>query len=367
VRIGFFSPLPPAPTGVADYSAALLRALRKLGDVRVNDPRGDVALYHIGNNGLHREIYERAIERPGVAVLHDAVLHHFFLGTLSEREYVEEFVYNYGGWAADLARELWRRRARSGADAEYFRHPMLRRIAERSAAVIVHNPAAARMVREHAPDAIVHQIPHLFEALANPAGAEVERLRERLGILPSTTLFAVFGHLRESKRISSVVRAYGAVRGTSRSALLIAGDIVSSDYERAVAPLFQDAGVIRVPSLDEPEWWLHAHAADVCINLRYPQAGETSGIAVRMMGIGKPVVLTCGEENSAFPQGASVPVDPGPPEVEMLAAMMGWLAAAPDDRQTIGDAARRHIREQHDPDRVAAFYWRALEECGRGC
>ena len=28
----------------------------------------------------HREIYRQAIERPGVAVLHDAVLQHFFLG-----------------------------------------------------------------------------------------------------------------------------------------------------------------------------------------------------------------------------------------------------------------------------------------------
>ena len=56
MRIGFFSPLPPASTGVADYSAALLSELRKHGDVVVNSPACDIALYHVGNNHLHREI-----------------------------------------------------------------------------------------------------------------------------------------------------------------------------------------------------------------------------------------------------------------------------------------------------------------------
>jgi hypothetical protein len=290
---------------VADYSAALLRALRKLGDVRVNDSEGDVALYHLGNNSLHRRVYEHALQQPGIVVLHDAVLHHFFLGSRGEAEYVNEFVYNYGAWSEGLARDLWQRRATSAGAAEYFRYPMLRRIAERSAAVIVHNAAAARMVREHAPRARVFEIPHLFEAPAEPVAAEVERLRQRLGVMPSTVLFGVFGHLRESKRLTSVIRAFEMVR---QAALLVAGDVVSPEYQRALAPLLGTAGVIRVPLLPERAWWLHAHAADVCINLRYPAAGETSGIAVRMMGIGKPVIVTSGEG----PEAACVSVDSGP-------------------------------------------------------
>lgn len=163
MKAGFYSPLPPSHTGVADYSAALLRALQPLGRVEVDARAADVRLYHLGNNRLHREIYRRALETPGVVVLHDAVLHHFLLGTLGEREYVEEFTYNYGAWNEDLAGQLWRNRARSAADPRYFRYPLIKRIAEQSLAVIVHNPAAARMVREHAPGAAVHEIPHLFE------------------------------------------------------------------------------------------------------------------------------------------------------------------------------------------------------------
>src|SRR5262249_50347144 len=159
-RLGYFSPMPPEATGVADYSAALVPYLRRHGQVTINSP-GDVNLYHIGNNGLHRAIYDQALAQPGVVMLHDAVLQHFFLGSLDESRYVDEFVYNYGEWSRGLARELWQERSRSGADARYFARPMLKRIAAESRAVIVHNPAAAAIVREHAPSARIVEIPHL--------------------------------------------------------------------------------------------------------------------------------------------------------------------------------------------------------------
>ena len=127
---GFFSPLPPARTGVADYAAALLAELRRHGRVEVAPARSDAALYHLGNNGLHAAIYRLAMEKPGVVVLHDAVLNHFLLGQLSEAEYVDEFVHNYGEWNRGFARELWKGRANSAADERYFRYAMLKRVAE---------------------------------------------------------------------------------------------------------------------------------------------------------------------------------------------------------------------------------------------
>ena len=149
MTVGFYSPLPPAPTGVADYAQALLAALRRHGRVEVAPARCDIALYHLGNNRLHAAIYQRALARPGIVVLHDAVLHHFLLGQLSHDAYVEEFVYNYGEWQRGLAEDLWRSRAASGGDHRYFDRPMLRRAVEAARAVVVHNPAAARLVREH--------------------------------------------------------------------------------------------------------------------------------------------------------------------------------------------------------------------------
>src|SRR6202012_3145027 len=90
VTVGFYSPLPPAPTVVADYAAALLGALRRRGDVRNAPDQCDSALYHLGNNPLHSGIYQRALQQPGVVVLHHAVLHQFFLATMNPGAYFEE-------------------------------------------------------------------------------------------------------------------------------------------------------------------------------------------------------------------------------------------------------------------------------------
>jgi glycosyltransferase involved in cell wall biosynthesis len=365
VTAGFFSPLPPAPTGVADYSAALLRAMRRYGQIRVNDPHTDAVLYHIGNNHLHRGIYDQALRCPGVVVLHDALLHHYFLGALKEPDYVAEFVYNYGGWSSQHARELWAHRGRSAADPEYFRYPMLRRICESAKAVVVHNPAAARIVREHARCALIHEIPHLWNCPPALDPVETARLRDRLGVTAATTLFAVFGHLRESKRLEPVLRAFAAVRRKVNAALLIAGDFVSDDYERTITPLLSGPGIVRIPALPEHEWWMHAHAADVCVNLRYPSAAETSGIAIRLMGIGKPVIMTAGQETLVFPEAACLRVDSGPCEEDMLAEFMFWLARSPGDARAIGELASRHIRENHDAGRVARMFWQVLREAAR--
>jgi glycosyltransferase involved in cell wall biosynthesis len=361
VTAGLYAPLPPARTGVADYAAALLAEMKKHGRVEVAPANCDVALYHLGNNALHRDVYQRALERPGVVVLHDAVLHHFLLGQLDESVYTEEFVYNYGEWNRGLARELWRGRASSGSGRRYFDYPMLRRIAERSRAVVVHNPAAARIVAEHAPQAHVVEIPHLFVSPGAIGGAEAIRWRQRAGVDAAAFLFGVFGYLRESKRLMTVLDAFREVhRVCPRTALLIAGEFVSSDLERAVSAMLPSPGIVRRPHLADREFWLAASAVDACINLRYPAAGETSGIAIRMMGIGKPVMLTESLECSRFPEDACLRIAPGVAELDSLREHMTLVASMPDVAAAIGGRAAAHIHIHHGVEQAAAQYWEVL-------
>ena len=353
--------MPPARTGVADYAAALLAELRKHGRVEVAPARCDIALYHMGNNALHAEIYRRALETPGVVVLHDAVLHHFLLGQLDERSYIDEFVYNYGEWNRGLAQELWRGRAASGADDRYFHYPLLKRLAERARAVVVHNPAAARAVREHAPNVRLAEIPHLFVTPDLPSEAGRIRYRQRLGIHPSAFLFGVFGYLRESKRLGTVLQVFGQVhRNNPHAALLVAGRFVSTDLERAVEPLLRQPGVFRLPYLPERDFWLAAAAVDACINLRYPPAGETSGIVIRLMGIGKPVLMTDSEECSRFPDDACIRIDAGLAERESLRRHMVLLLSMTEVASAIGERGAGHIRACHRVEEAAKLHWGLL-------
>ena len=88
VKVALFSPMPPERSGIADYTALLLPALRDRCDVvpvrhgSKRPPRGtDLAVYHVGNDPeAHGWIVDALRRTPGVVVLHDFVLHHLVAG-----------------------------------------------------------------------------------------------------------------------------------------------------------------------------------------------------------------------------------------------------------------------------------------------
>jgi glycosyltransferase involved in cell wall biosynthesis len=297
-------------------------------------------------------------------VLHDAVLHHFFLGTFDRDRYIEEFVFNYGEWNRGFAETLWANRARSATDPRFFECPMLKRLVCTSRAIVVHNPAAAGIVKEHNPDAHVIEIPHFFEPPALPDGIDTLRFRQCLGIGPRTLLAGVFGHLRETKRLSVILRSLERVWKSGVDVkLLVQGTFASDDLERSLAgTLANDPRIVRVGYLQRQDFWKWAAATDVCINLRYPTAAETSGIAIGMMGIGKAVIFSSGEEIARFPENACLRVDRGPGEEDALADYLCWLAADREAAFGIGMRAADYIGREHALDRAAAQYWEALQQ-----
>lgn len=361
MRVGFYSPLPPARTGVADYAASLLGELRRRGTVDIAPGNCDIALYQLGNNQLHREIYARALAHPGVAVLHDAVLQHFFLGWFTREQYIEEFVYNYGEWSREEALRMWDDRSGSAQDPRYFARAMLKRIAETSRAIVVHNPAAAAMVLEHAPAARVVTIPHLFTEPQPIDASAILAFRRRLGIPVAGFLFGIFGYLRESKRVIATLEAFQnlhAARPETR--LLVAGEFVSADLARAAEPWLTLPGVHRASFLSNADFLLAAHAVDCCVNLRYPPAGETSGIAIRLMGIGKPLIVTEGQETADLPATACFRVQPGVAESHELFQYMVLVSEYPELARQTGQHAARHISRYNSLTSIGDSYWETL-------
>jgi glycosyltransferase involved in cell wall biosynthesis len=359
VTVGYHAPAPGTHSGVAVYADTLRRALERFGGVGPDADVADVHLYHLGNNRLHIDIYRRALEKPGVIVLHDAVLQHLMLGTLDERQYIAEWVYNYGEWRRAAGEDLWRERANASADHRYFEFPMLRRVVDASRAVIVHNPGAAEIVTNHGAGK-VEIIPHFYEAAEEPSAADVAGFRGRIGVGPATRLFGIFGYLREPKRVAQCIRAFERLHTVKpETALLIAGETVSRDLERLLNSTTHDA-IRRVGHLDDREFRIAAAAIDCCLNLRYPGAGETSGIAVQMMGIGKPVIVTRNAENSDYPDTAVLRVSPGVAEGEELFDHMVLVTEFPALAREIGIQAQRHIGKHHALESVARRYWETL-------
>ncbi len=351
MTVGYHAPLPPARSGVASYAQALLEALGQRVNVVVDAPRADVHLYQLGNNPLHRPMHDRSLETPGVILLHDANLHHYYLGALSREQYIGEFARQYGEWHKTTAAALWERRALSGADAAYFAYPMLGRVVENARAVIVHNRAAARRVEALRPQAPVYVLPHLVAIPPEPSWATVSAWRARYG-LEGCFAVAVFGHLRPTKRVASVIRAVGWLRAAyPRLRLVLAGEAVSPEYAASLAEL---GGVIRLGYQEEADFALALHAVDAVVSLRYPSSGETSGITLRAMAAARPVLVTEGEEHAGMPEAALCPIEPGVAEADHLAHVLAALLENGSYGRRIGERARAHIAQEHAPERVAA-------------
>lgn len=369
MNLGYYAPLPPSASGVADYAAAMLAGMRALGTVRVNAD-GDQNLYHVGNNRLHAEIYQRSLRRPGAVLLHDAVLHHLFLGMATQQEYAEEFVYNYGEWNRPLAHLLWERRSSAMADPQFFRYPMLRRLASRSAAIVVHSEAARLAVLAHHASAKVLVLPHLaLDAVQEPywmnaqAGLERERFRrDSLGLEADDLLLGVFGYLRESKRLHTVMHAVERLhREGFPVRLLVAGSFASEDYQRALLPVLRGSPlvILRGPSCAQ-EFQRLLSSVDLCLNLKYPSAGESSGIAARALALGVPLLCSTTAEDSSLPAGCFVPVSTGPAEETSLREAVRWLLQDAAARRAVAEAGQKWCRNAMDPGSICRSVWALL-------
>jgi hypothetical protein len=94
--------------------------------------------------------------------------------------------------------------------------------------------------------------------------------------------------------------------------------------------------------------------------------GETSGMAIRALSLGKSLIVSDAGWFSELPDSvaAKVPVDEF--EVETLAAFLERLAGDDGLRKRMGAAAADYTRREHDLDHVADLYVAALEEAAGG-
>jgi glycosyltransferase involved in cell wall biosynthesis len=368
LKLAYFSPLPPERSGVADYSALLLPALRERLDVKVvrrgarRPPRGtDVALYHVGNNPeAHGWIVRALRRRPGVVVLHDFVLHHLVAGvTLGQGDsegYLDAMQRDAGvlgrllahGVVDRLLPPIWEHRAQD--------FPLVGEVLDRAEGVICHSRYVERRAKDHGYAGPISVIPM-------PAWPSVE-LGARVAPKGRSPVVACIGYLNAAKRIPQLLEAFRRVRRRFPDALLILAGTAAADVELGAERLGD--GVLRLDHLDERELWQLLADSDVCVSLRWPTMGETSGMAVRALSLGKPLVVSDVGWFSELPDSVAAKVPVEEHEVETLAAVLERLAEDDDLRSRMGAAARDYARWAHDLDRVADLYVAALEEMSGG-
>lgn len=390
-RLAYFSPLPPARSGIADYSRALLPHLgqaaqvtlfseqpeqvtaelqsafdiRPIRDYPASRWAFDLALYQMGNSVHHEAIYETAVRYPGLVVLHDHGLHHFIAhrtvnGGHGYPAYVREMGYALGLKGVDRA---WAIRA-GRATHPLFEVPLNNRLVDRSLGLIVHSETAVDLITRRTATRPVELIPALMEKRVGRSKREVLKLSAE------TMVFAVLGQVTAEKRIDLALSAFRELQQAMPDShfLIVGGVHEAVDLDEMIGRFGLGESVTQLGFVEELQDFVDwIETADVIINLRHPTVGETSATALRAMAAAKPVIVFDLGWYSELPDEAVVKIRPLN-EKGLLAAMRR-LASQPELRQRLGMKAAAYIEQYHDPAQITqaylAFIDRVLVDMGR--
>jgi glycosyltransferase involved in cell wall biosynthesis len=366
MKVAYYSPLPPSRSGIADYSALLLPALRECIDVVLARPGGrapdaDVALYHVGNDpDAHGWIVDALRRRPGVVVLHEFVLHHLIsgitLGRGDARAYFEAMERDFGvagrllalGVADNLLPLIW--------ETQPERFPLAWTVLDLAQGLIVHSRYVESRARAAGYGGALWRIPHPAWPDAPFEPADVA----------GDPLVGCFGHLNASKRIPQLLEAFALLlRKRPGARLALVGSTGERfDLDRRLERLgLGSEAVLREDYVPEDRLWSLMAACDVLVNLRSPTMGETSGSVIRGLALGKPMLVSDVGWFAELPDGVALRVPVDEYEVQTLAAA---LELAAERAGELGEAARDYVRREHDLARTAAAYTAALEQAAGG-
>ncbi len=365
MRVAFFSPLPPAKSGIADYSAALLDHLTHFAEIETFtgkdfDPsRFDIAVYQLGNNPFHTFAYEAAMEHPGVVVMHEANLHHLIADLTIRRgdwdAYLREVEINGGAEALEYAKRHVRTLER-GPDYEI---PMLKSVLARSRAAIVHSAAVEKELRDAGLAGPIAKIPH---------GAWIQNgdrmlFRSRLGLDERTPLIGIFGFLKPYKRIAESLRAFKRLIRVAPDARMI---LVGEAHEELplhsmIRSLGLSAHARHLGFAPIEDFNGYVSACDIVLNLRYPTVGESSGTLLRALGMGRAVVVSDVGSFSEYPDEICLKAPVDSTEEDHLFEYMNLLVSRPDVARGLGARAREWVERECNWESVARRYAEFLQ------
>lgn len=394
-RLAYFSPLQPAKSGIADYSAELLPELSRHYDIDVivdqenaitdhwvlaNSTQRNIAwfenhaddydriLYHFGNSPFHKHMFDLLERFPGIVTLHD-----FFLsGIIANMDLTNM---RPGIWARSLQRahgwEALGDRYGVGTTSNVEKiYPCNLEILQRAQGIICHSDYSRKLAAQwYGPDWGTDWalIPHLR---APAMGSFRKTARQALGISDDEFMVCSFGSLGPSKFNSALIEAWrdSALSIDKSCVLVFVGEFHDPDYERQIWQLLQVAAFkdrIRITSwVDADSYRKYLEAADLAVQLRTLSRGETSGATLDCMNYGIPTIVNANGSMAELPSDA-VQLLPDKFTTGQLTKALERLWRSSANRAALGKRAAEHIRKYHSPRRCAELYAGAIEQFAR--
>lgn len=389
-RLAYVSPLPPARSGIADYSAELLPELARhyrieliTDQEQVSDPQAracwpvrsvqwfvehadefDRVLYHFGNSGFHAHMFRLLSAVPGVVVLHD-----FFLSSAVERA---EFYY---GKSNAFRRALYSSHGyraildytHSGEPEKViWKYPCNLDVLQQAHGLIVHSAysrelAAGWYGASQNPDWAI--IPLMRQA-AMPA--ERSMARGALGFSEEDFLVCSFGMLGPTKLNHRVLDAWlnSSLSRDDRCHLVFVGENHAGAYGQRLANRIRNSrhrGRIHVTGWADAATFRHyLDAADVGVQLRTLSRGETSAAVLDCMNHGIATIINVHGSMAEISDDAVWKLPDDFADEQLIEALES-LCRDDERRTALGRAGRNIIGRDHNPRACGDRYASAIE------
>jgi glycosyltransferase involved in cell wall biosynthesis len=377
MKLNLFSPLPPLRSDIARVTANLLPLLAQEADVVVWssdakwDPaaeahatvrpydvahppwreisEADATFYQMGNDPrYHHGIWRVSRQHPGIVILHDVMMQHFFSGLLfhgldlSRRDYLE-LVERHDG---EPARSLAEAHLNGFLTTEELgpRSPLTGAAAENALAVVVHSEAAVQLLPKEIPAA------YLPLCVGAPAPAELpapdgQREVWRLGL---------FGFLGPNRRLPVILRALAEFPARDRFRLDVYGTIDGAEkIQQLIGRLGLSERVTMHGFVTSDALETALHGTDLVLNLRNPSMGEASGSQLHLWQYGLPSLVTRAAWYETLPENTVAFVRPDHETEDIHSHLAGFLSD-PEKYRELGRNGRRHVAEKHSMESYVA-------------
>lgn len=342
---------------------------------RYNDKQYSAILYHMGNNySAHKEIYEFILKYPGIVVLHDYSLHHFFAAKTLEQGnldgYREEMLYCHGKEGLDEANRFLNGEISPIWESNSLKYPLNLRILDHSAGIIVHSQFAKNLLREQAsyvPIEVV-PIPAPYISSIDTIELEKEKARLELGIDQRDFVISSLGYANPTKRIDKVIEAISIIKSRQlidNLKFYIVGEVAPSYPLKDIVKKYKlEKEVFFTGYVDLEGFDKYIAASDMCINLRYPTQGENSASLLKIMGHGKPVIATNIGSFSEFPDEVIYKIGFNDGEIEEI--IMAILNIFKSDRINLGKIILNYTSENNSMSVSVENYYNCIYSIASG-
>jgi glycosyltransferase involved in cell wall biosynthesis len=371
-RIAYLSPMPPAKSGIATYSRAVLDGLQRIGYEHTLQPIWPLkpkhestipwhtmGIYHLGNNiEFHRDIYRHAIHTPGLVVIHDLALDDFVPAMVAAGDPLGHQAMREG-----LANAHRLESFPEAMTNEPLRVPFVAHAARHARGIVAHSQFVKRYLRAFGCRTPVYIAPHpVVERDENVRRAQARgpALRAPLEVQGMRTLIGVFGDQNEAKLIDLVLAAVARLPQDVHVAL-VGRTIAGYDLKPVVRASGLGGRVSAHTDVSDGDFLGWMCAADVSVDLRFPHRGEVSGSLARSMQCGRPTIVSATGTYLDLREDLVLHVPPGRLDPAELAEALRALVEDPERRRRIGGAARAHVLEQAKSEATAHVYAEAID------